>query len=350
VFGLDNCDDFVDVSLSATTQLLDCGYQFIRTWTGVDNCGNEVSQTQVITVTDTTDPIIVSEPADASYLCEDEIPYLVPVFTDNCDYDLTIVYEEVISGDCPYTHTRTWTATDDCGNTVVATQVVTVTDNVAPYFGAVAPFIQVSCEDIDEFVIVAFDNCDAEVQVTVLNEQIFSGGCYFYAFRTWLATDNCGNTTTVQQLIQIIDQVAPVLLNVPASIELSCTEEVPAIPANVEATDNCDADVTIIFTETQTATECPFVITRTWTALDDCGNVTEYVQTITVGEIEIPGPGLVGCAGDFNNDGIINVLDLLMITSEVGCVNGCTCDMNEDDAINIGDFLMFIPTFGTSCE
>jgi hypothetical protein len=350
VFGLDNCDDFVDVSLSATTQPLDCGYQFIRTWTGVDNCGNSVSQTQVITVVDTTDPIVVTEPADASYLCEDVIPYLEPTFTDNCDDELVVVYNETIGGGCPYTITRTWTATDDCGNSVVATQVITVTDNVAPTFGVVEPFIQVSCEDIDEYILVAFDNCDAEVEVTILEENVFSGGCYFYAYRTWLATDNCGNTATVQQLIQVIDIVAPVLVNVPASIELSCTEEVPAIPANVEATDNCDADVTIIYTENQTSDVCPFIITRTWTAIDDCGNVTEHVQTITVGEIVTPDPGLVGCAGDFNNDGMIDVMDLLMITSEVGCNNGCGCDLNEDGLITISDFLAFMPKFGTSCE
>jgi len=350
VFATDNCDDDVLISLTAYTEASDCGYLFVRTWVATDNCGNTSAQTQIITVVDTTDPIIVTEPADAAYLCEEEIPYQVPTFTDNCDDELTVVYNEVITGDCPYTHTRTWTATDDCGNSIVATQIITVTDNVAPIFAPIPAFIMVSCDEIDEYIVVAYDNCDMEVEVTVLNETIFSGGCLFYAYRTWLATDNCGNTATIQQLIQIVDQVAPVLHNVPEDLELSCSEEIPAPSADVFATDNCDSDVTIIFTETQSDDVCPFVITRTWTAIDDCGNVTEVVQTIIVGEIEGPGPGIVGCAGDFNNDGQIDIMDLLMLNGEVGCNNGCTCDMNEDDSINIGDFLMFIPKFGTSCE
>ena len=48
-----------------------------------------------------------------------------PTATDNCDDAVDIDLNEVRSGDdCTGTITRTWTATDDCGNTDVQTQVL----------------------------------------------------------------------------------------------------------------------------------------------------------------------------------------------------------------------------------
>jgi hypothetical protein len=49
--------------------------------------------------------------------------------TDNCDPAPVVDYSDVItSGTCPesYTITRTWTATDDCGNSVECVQTITV--------------------------------------------------------------------------------------------------------------------------------------------------------------------------------------------------------------------------------
>ena len=41
---------------------------------------------------------------------------------------MTIVMTEVIGTGCDYTVTRTWTADDDCGNTNIEIQVITVVD------------------------------------------------------------------------------------------------------------------------------------------------------------------------------------------------------------------------------
>ena len=42
------------------------------------------------------------------------------------DCNFIITYEDVTSGSCPWTVTRTFTATDDCGNIGTATQVFTI--------------------------------------------------------------------------------------------------------------------------------------------------------------------------------------------------------------------------------
>ncbi|PHN96179.1 hypothetical protein CSC81_15675, partial [Tenacibaculum discolor] len=55
-----------------------CG-EIVRQWESTDNCGNTVSHTQTITVTDTTAPVLSSEPGDVSVDCE-AIP-AVPTIT-----------------------------------------------------------------------------------------------------------------------------------------------------------------------------------------------------------------------------------------------------------------------------
>ena len=50
-----------------------------------------------------------------------------------CD-DLTVELVETIEEGCgsSYVMTRTWTATDDCGNASTATQTITIVDTTAP--------------------------------------------------------------------------------------------------------------------------------------------------------------------------------------------------------------------------
>ena len=57
---------FADVSVDA------CGNTetITRTWTATDECGNAVSQDQIITVEDTTPPVLTI-PGDATVECTD---------------------------------------------------------------------------------------------------------------------------------------------------------------------------------------------------------------------------------------------------------------------------------------
>jgi hypothetical protein len=59
---------------------------------------------------------------------------------------------------------------------------------------------------------------------------------------------------------------------------------------------------------------------------------------------------LPACPGDFNDDGVRNVGDLLMLLSDFGCTGNCYADMNEDGTVNAGDFLVFLGIFGSSCN
>jgi len=61
-----------------------------------------------------------------------------------------------------------------------------------------------------------------------------------------------------------------------------CGADIPPVPTDVVVTDNCDSNPELIVTETQSGTDCPYTVTRTFTAQDGCGNETVVIQTITV--------------------------------------------------------------------
>ena len=92
------------------------------------------------------------------------------------------------------------------------------------------------------------------------------------------------NTSTCSRSIVVRDVTAPVLINCPANISVTCVSP-PAVPAfgtAPTATDNCDQSVAITFVDDMVAgTTCARIFRRTWTATDDCGNRATCSQTIT---------------------------------------------------------------------
>ena len=125
-----------------------CG-TITSTWTATDACGNTTTATQTLTVVDNTPPVLVGVPADATVQC-DAIPAPPTVTaTDNCDPTITVNYTESINvTDGCGTITRTWTATDACGNTTTATQTLTVVDNTPPVLVGVPADATVQCDAI----------------------------------------------------------------------------------------------------------------------------------------------------------------------------------------------------------
>ncbi|MBT8220149.1 MAG: hypothetical protein KJP00_10000, partial [Bacteroidia bacterium] len=78
--------------------------------------------------------------------------------------------------------------------------------------------------------------------------------------------------------------------NVPDDITVSCqTVPSPASPM-VNIADNCATVGDITFQEIRTNGSCPgnYTLTRTWSAVDDCGNSGQVSQVITVSDVEAP--------------------------------------------------------------
>ncbi|MBL7775805.1 MAG: HYR domain-containing protein, partial [Saprospiraceae bacterium] len=212
----DNCGNPVYVDFSEVTDLGTCHDQFtvIRTWRATDACGNATTRTQTITVNDNTNPFWVS-PAPAPLVevdCADDVPLPIPQFAlDNCGKPVDIEYTEVLNpGDChdQFSILRIWTAADDCGNEIVRTQLVVVTDITAPFWITSAPqeWVMVDCaQDVPQVMWQdARDNC-GELLIVEYSEILEPGDCpnEFNIVRYWTAEDACGNSTQRQQVIMV---------------------------------------------------------------------------------------------------------------------------------------------------
>ena len=279
----DNCDMDVEITESETTNSITCGIEIIRTFTATDDCGNETSTTQTITITDQESPVLFNVPADATVEC-DNIPVPAEVVaTDDCS-DVTVEFDQSNGFGCPYTIVRTWSATDECGNTTTATQTLTVVDTTLPEFQDPPADMTVECDQIPEpSEAFAIDNCS---DITMDFSELITDGCPYQIIRTWVATDACGNAASHTQTISIIDTQAPTLNNVPADIMTDCGEA-PA-PAAVTATDNCSTNLVVVFDENVNSTSCPISITRTWTVTDACGNIAQATQNIVINDEDAP--------------------------------------------------------------
>ncbi len=296
VVAVDNCTNNIPFVFTTSTVNIPGGYIVTRTWSATDACGNvgTKSQTITVTLTDVVPPIMANVPPDISLGCGSPIPPVPPMgaggimATDNCDATPTLSFNESISGGTTcYTITRTWTATDDDGNTSTATQVITVEDNEAPVLAGIPADATAACGNIPPpATVTATDNCSANVQVTYSEAQTGSG-CDYTLTRTWTATDDCGNTATHTQVILVNDAVPPVFAGIlPQNLTVDCAS-IPA-PATLTATDVCDANVQVTFNEVQSGSGCDYTLTRMWTATDNCGNTATHTQVILVNDAVPP--------------------------------------------------------------
>ncbi len=274
-----------------------CGnnYTIARTFTATDNCGNTATHTQYIAIIDQTAPVWDTDlPQNISSECTpigvDEPPVLTA--TDNCsDVDIEFT-ETIVEAICPgsYIITRTWTASDECGNANTHVQTISVGDNIGPVILGDLPFdTTVSCDGVPSVpTLSVVDQCsNAAITFSETNN---AGSCAteYQLVRTWTASDECGNTSSHQQIINVTDNSAPVFNGVlPANVTVDC-DVIPAASL-LTATDNCGA-AQVSFSENEVAGSCAgnYTIHRSWTATDECGNASTHVQIIQVQSLTAP--------------------------------------------------------------
>ncbi len=358
----DNCDGSI-VPVFSETDIGTCPRTIVRTWTCTDACGNSVTESQTITIDDITDPVLSGVPADVSGQCNDEIPSAAAVTcSDNCDGSITPVFSETDNGTCPRTIVRTWTCTDACGNSVMASQTIAIDDTTDPVLSGVPADTTVECDSVPPPAnVTCSDNCDGALAVTFSGSVV--GQCPAIMTRTWSCTDACGNTTTQSQTITIVDTTDPILSGVPADVTIECDQPIPP-PADVTASDNCDTDVPVTLTGSIVG-QCPAVMTRTWTATDDCGNTVTDSQTITIVDttdpilfgvpadvavqcdVDVPLPAIVTCS-DNCDPSVVPVLVEIddgftcprTITRTWTCTDDCGNTVSDMQVITVDDTIL----------
>src|SRR4029077_14505620 len=109
-------------------------YSVTRTWKASDTCHNVSFCNQTVTLVDSEPPNLTCGP-NKEVQCGTDWAFDIPTATDGCDLNNVLI--EVVgtvtnaaTPRCPklFSVTRSWRATDTCGNTAFCNQTVTVSD------------------------------------------------------------------------------------------------------------------------------------------------------------------------------------------------------------------------------
>lgn len=348
----DNCGETtLNTEVETIAGRCEGDYTIIRTFTATDDCGNSTVATQTITVVDEQAPVFISVPADYTAACDEDLVFDDATATDNCGQISLDVTSETISGLCAgqFSVVRTFVATDDCGNSAVASQTITVIDEEAPVFTQVPADLTASCADeLAPGDVQATDNCGS-VNIDT-NTNIIEGDCSgdYTLVRTYIATDECGNTTSATQTITVVDNDPPTFTFVPGNTAISCDQMVPM--ENAQATDDCGtATITEVSSTIQGSCAGNYTIVRTFTATDACGNASTATQTISVSDTEAP--DLASCPPlDMNMDceGVTSNQQAYVAwhNANLTALNSCATDNCSDVTISSD----FDPSVQFSCE
>lgn len=312
----DNCGGHVAVTHTGdvvSNQTCANRLTITRTYEASDDCGNTATCSQTITVFDNIPPSITC-PANVTVQCASQVPMAninAVIASDNCGGTVAIVHEGdvITSMSCAnrFTITRTYSATDSCGNTATCAQIIEVFDNTPPMITCPAN-VTINCTDGTLPAITgtatATDNCNG-MSTTDFTDSGLNGACPATFVRTWTATDVCGNTAQCSQLITIDDTIPP-SITCPSDVTILCTESTdPANTGTATASDNCTATPVVMPSDITFTGPCPqeYFISRTWTATDICGNTATCFQNIVVidtmpPDITCPPNITVQCATD----------------------------------------------------
>ena len=325
--AIDDCDSLVSVFLSDLDPVPgSCAneYTITRVWFAIDDCDNFSKCEQIITVNDTTPPVLSAEPGDVKISCFDAVP-AAPVITatDNCDLSVSVTFNEVTTpGSCvgEATITRTWSATDDCGNNESHTQEIMINDDVAPDLTCPLDPVELKADlscvaelpDLTGLVTVTDTPCPSTSPPAPTVVQVPPAGATLALGNTLVtitATDACGNAGSCEISVDVVDNTAPVIT---CPLDISVNADAGGCDAILDvglatATDNCSLPEDITITGVRSdgdALSDPYEgpVTITWTATDESGNSDDCIQTVTVsGDNElVVDVQLEGVGGLFN--------------------------------------------------
>ena len=336
--AVDGCGSSpIDISYSDVLGEFNCfeGDVIIRTWTVMDDCGNASSQEQIINLVDDNAPFFTNVPADVDLECDDELPVIFATAEDQCSNVTVSVTDDYGDANCTGMEViyRTFTAEDDCGNFGYAIQTITRVDTEAPV--ATVEDFDIGCGEYDasaEYGSYEYsDNCLSDItvswmQVSVDPEDI---GC-FDVQREYTFIDGCGNSSTVMQIVHVLDVDAPVMDEVAAEITLQCGDDLPAAPGAIDACSSSE----VTFADADNGVSCSGAMNfiRTYTATDGCGNAVS--ASMSVNYMDSIDPTFTAPA-DITVECDTNLDDLEVMGDVMDAADVCSADITvayEDEA------------------
>lgn len=284
---IDSCTAFENLTMRVETAdfATSCEYQIVRTYFVEDECGNTSSINHTIIVKDTIAPVITGTLADETVVCAADTSAAVTTvaelrgmlqgggdISDNCsDFaSLTLTATtETFTSLCNATYVRTYTVADSCGNETSITQNIILNDNVAPeiigtlndstiYADSTCihtlPTASATVADLEAAGLTITD-CNLVSEVTFVDADVaVVDNCTNRVVRTYTVTDSCGNTSTIDQNINIQDTIHPWMERSIADSLLTGTNCEFAVPdfvaiAATLAHDNCTAQADIVIVQ-----------------------------------------------------------------------------------------------------
>jgi hypothetical protein len=316
VTARDLCDGDVSASVTCTPGPIvtdGCLRRQTFTYAAVDSCGNSTSAQVVYTWRqDVTPPVLRNLPSGGDLGCNPTRPTCSQevLALDACDGDVsrTLVCTPgpiEATARCTYSQAFTYEARDTCGNTVAAVVVYRWTeDTTAPELLNLPPGGDLGCNPVRPTcvdTVVARDLCDGDIsgRVRCIAGPILDGAlCAKTQVFTYSVTDRCGNTAEARVTYTWTEDRTPPVIVCPA---VQSPIECPAIPEFPEATvsDACDPSPRMTYVDRTSPGPCPqsYRVTRTWTAVDACGNAASCSATI---EVRDTVPPIAAWPGDVN--------------------------------------------------
>jgi|GEM_PF-1862750 len=213
-------------------------------------------------------------------------------------YVLPTISSEGISGTWTpafdNTSTTEYTFTADAGQGCSVEEVkVTVIVNPAGalFIDVEAQDLTVECDGLGN--VIEFQNWLDNNGGAVVNTQLtwthnYQGGLYDLdcngnAEVTFTGIDDCGNFITTKATFKIEDTTKPAFVgDLPQDANVLNCDELDNIPT-LEATDNCDTNVVVTLDENRLGDNPKnYILIRTWTATDLCGNKITHTQRLNV--------------------------------------------------------------------
>ncbi|MGH9877833.1 MAG: beta strand repeat-containing protein, partial [Nitrososphaerales archaeon] len=259
----------------------------VVTWTATDTANHTATTTQIVTIKDTTSPILTA-PKAITAEATGESENIVNIGQTTAS-DLVGIAS--ITSDAPAVFpigltTISWTATDTSGNSVTATQTVTIVDTTTPTILAPADVSVEASDPTSNIVAIGTATTSDAVGVVSVTSDAPSVFTFGQTIVTWIATDAAGNNATYTQTITVVDTTAPKVF-APADVTANATD-----PTNNTISIGTASATDIIGVASITSdapAAFPFGETIvTWTAIDSFGNIATANQTISVIDTTVP--------------------------------------------------------------
>ncbi|MCG8329955.1 MAG: hypothetical protein MI974_19820, partial [Chitinophagales bacterium] len=233
--------------------------------------------------------------------------------SDACtsDANLTVNVSAAINGTCPIVMTRTYTVEDECGNVSASfTHIINIDDNTAPAVSGTiadtdvegcsadaAPAAFSTVDELENAGMTISDACTSDANLTVNVSAATNGTCPIVMTRTYTVTDQCGNeSASFTHTINIDDTTPPNITTGATNLVVDCdgngnmTELMNWLDTQggAQATDNCNFTWSNNFNMSINGACATGDNMVTFTATDDCGNISTTQATFTIVDNDAP--------------------------------------------------------------